>query len=357
MSFKVHKGGLLTTVQDGGRRGYQSVGMPVAGCIDMHSFQIANMLVGNDLNEAVLECTVIGPTLEFLSDAVVAITGADLMPLLNEKPMPMYRAVQIKAGDEISMRMIKSGCRAYIAFAGGMDIPEVMGSKSTYYKAGIGGYEGRRLGNGDEIKLKEPNKVLPNMEKRFIEPQIFGTSAKVRVLMGPQDDYFTDKGVATFLSEEYTVTDKFDRMGVRTTGPKIEHKTDANILSDGISFGAIQVPDSGEPIIMLSDRQTVGGYTKIATIINVDMPLVAQLKVGDRISFEKTDIETAQQEYIDYIHELERLEAEFDKLDEPVAKEPEKESGVLKEGESFGPGKQYVFTIDGIEYEVAIEEI
>ena len=132
---------------------------------------------------------------------------------------------------------------------------------------------------------------------------------ELRVTMGPQDDYFTEKGIETFLSEEYTITDKFDRMGCRTTGPKIEHKTDANILSDGISFGAIQVPDSGEPIIMLSDRQTVGGYTKIATIINVDMPYVAQLKVGDKIRFEKTDIETAQQEYIDYIHELERLEA------------------------------------------------
>ena len=329
MGIQVIKGGLMTTVQDAGRRGYQRFGMGVSGAVDVHAYVYANILVGNERNEAVLEATMVGPSLRFNSDAVIAVTGADLSPSLDGKPCPMYEAVSVKAGSVLSFGMMKSGCRAYIAFAGGLEIPLVMGSRSTYIKAGLGGYEGRRLKDGDEIAFRKPGTQPVNLEKRKIpaelrkeEPQVSADDpitpgAKeytVRVLMGPQDDRFTEAGLETFLNQPYKVTDQFDRMGCRLSGSKIEHVTDGNIITDGIAFGAVQVPDGGEPIIMLSDRQTTGGYAKIANVINVDMPLIAQAKTGDTIRFVKTDIDTAQDEFIAQIEKYKKLRREFDEV-------------------------------------------
>lgn len=298
MSIRITNGGLLTTVQDKGRYGYQEFGVPVSGAMDPHSMAIANILVDNDENEAVLEVTLLGPRMEFTQDNIIAVTGGDLAPTLDGAPLPMYTAVLVRAGQTLAFTAPRTGCRAFIAFAGGLALTPAMGSCSTYLKAKIGGLEGRKLDKGDEIAFRAPAVALPNMEKRTLPAVDFrATEHELRVVMGPQNDYFTDAGIATFLSETYSVTNQFDRMGCRLDGTVIEHVKDGNIISDGISFGAIQIPSEGKPIIMLADRQTVGGYTKIATVISADFSEIAQAKAGDKIHFQKVSIQEAQDLY------------------------------------------------------------
>ena len=295
MSITVLNPGLLTTVQDQGRIGYQQFGVSVSGVMDPRSAALANILVGNDEKEAVLDCTMMGPHLQFNQANCIAITGGDLMPTLDGKPIPNYTAVKVEAGQVLKFTMPKTGCRAFIAFAGGLDIPEVMGSRSTYMKAKIGGLNGRKLEKGDVIGFRAPKAELKNMNFRSMASEFVPRKEyTVRVVLGPQDDYFTDAGIQTFLSEVYTVTPEFDRMGCRLEGAVIQHKDGGDIISDGIAFGAIQVPSSGQPIIMLGDRQTTGGYTKIANVISADFRILAQLKQGDKVRFEKVSVKAAQ---------------------------------------------------------------
>ena len=295
MSITVLNPGLLTTVQDQGRIGYQQFGVSVSGVMDPRSASLANILVGNDEKEAVLECTMMGPHLQFNQANCIAITGGDLMPTLDGKPIPNYTAVKVEAGQVLKFTMPKTGCRAFIAFAGGLDIPEVMGSRSTYMKAKIGGVEGRKLAKDDVIGFRAPKAELKNMNFRSMASEFVPRKEyTVRVVLGPQDDYFTDAGIQTFLSEVYSVTAEFDRMGCRLEGAVIQHKEGGDIISDGIACGAIQVPSSGQPIIMLGDRQTTGGYTKIANVISADFRILAQLKQGDKVRFEKVSVKAAQ---------------------------------------------------------------
>lgn len=295
MSVTVLNPGLLTTVQDAGRVGYQQFGVPVSGVMDPRAMKIANILVGNEENEAVLECTMLGPQLRFDCANTVAITGGDLGPTLDGQPVANYAAFVVQAGQVLRFTALRSGCRAYIAFAGGLDVPEVMGSRSTYMKAKIGGVEGRKLQKDDVIGFRAPNPDVLNLVQRRIAPEVVARKDYlVRVILGPQDDMFTEAGIKTFLSETYTVTNEFDRMGCRMEGAVIEHKNGGDIISDGISFGAIQVPTAGKPIIMLADRQTTGGYTKIANVITADFRLIGQLKGGDTVRFVRVSVEQAQ---------------------------------------------------------------
>ena len=312
MSITVLNPGLLTTVQDMGRVGYQQFGVSVSGVMDPRSAAIANILVGNPENEAVLECTMMGPHLLFNQAETIAITGGDLMPTLDGQPMPTYRAVTVQAGQVLRFQVPKKGCRCFIAFTGGLDIPEVMGSRSTYMKAKIGGYQGRKLQKDDVIGFRAPS-VPKNLSQRYIYPEFVPRPVyTVRVVMGPQDDAFTDQGIATFLGETYSVTNEFDRMGCRLDGAVIEHVTDGNIISDGIAFGAIQVPTEGKPIIMMADRQTIGGYTKIATVISADFRLLGQLKAGDKVQFEKVSIQEAQEALLNQRAALRTLRRSLD---------------------------------------------
>ena len=286
MSITVLNPGLLTTVQDMGRVGYQQFGVSVSGVMDPRSAAIANILVGNPEDEAVLECTMMGPQLLFNQTETIAITGGDLMPTLDGKPMPTYRAVTVQAGQVLRFQAPKTGCRCFIAFTGGLDIPVVMGSRSTYMKAKIGGVEGRKLQKDDVIGFRAPG-VPKNLNIRCMAPEFVPRPVyTLRVVMGPQDDAFTPAGIDTFLGETYSVTNEFDRMGCRLDGPVIQHVTDGNIISDGIAFGAIQVPSEGKPIIMLGDRQTTG---------SADFRLLGQLKAGDKVRFEKVSIGQAQE--------------------------------------------------------------
>ena len=296
MSIEVLHPGLLTTVQDLGRTGYQRFGVSVSGAVDPRSAAVANILAGNPDGEAVLECTVLGPQLRFDAPAVIAVTGADLGPTLDGVPVENYRALRVQAGQTLRFTGPKCGCRAYLAVSGGLDVPEVMGSRSTYMKAKIGGWHGRKLEKGDVLPLRAPGTEPKALENRALAPEFRGRSEyTLRVVMGPQDDAFTPGGVSAFLSGVYTVTPEFDRMGCRMEGPEIKHNGSADILSDGIAFGAVQVPDSGQPIVMLADRQTTGGYTKIANVISADFRILGQLKSGDRVRFEKVSLAAAQE--------------------------------------------------------------
>lgn len=295
MSITVLNPGLLTTVQDQGRVGYQQFGVSVSGVMDPRSAALANILAGNAQGEAVLECTMMGPQLRFDRTNVIAITGGDLGPMLDGKPVSSYQAVAVRAGQVLKFTAPRAGCRCFIAFAGGLDIPVTMGSRSTYMKARIGGFQGRKLEKGDVIGFRAPVETLTRMEDRVLRPEFAPKPVyTLRVVLGPQDDAFTDAGIDTFLSGTYTVTPEFDRMGCRLDGPVIAHRETGDIISDGIAFGAVQVPSAGTPIIMLGDRQTTGGYTKIATVITADFRILAQLKSGDKVQFVKVPVEYAQ---------------------------------------------------------------
>ncbi|MGL6104870.1 biotin-dependent carboxyltransferase family protein [Romboutsia sp.] len=298
MGIIIHNGGMYTTLQDYGRIGYQDSGFSVCGAMDKKALTIANILVGNDEFEAGLEATLVGPTIEFTKNNIIAVTGGDLSPKINGKNIEMYKAILVKSKDILSFESAKAGARAYISFSGGLEIPLVMGSKSTNVKCSMGGYKGNTLKQGDFIKFNSPKEYLPNfLSRKISNEEIYENNITLRVILGPQDDAFTKKGIETFFSKEYEITKEFDRMGCRLDGPVIEHKESADIISDGIVLGSIQVPSHGKPIIMLSDRQTTGGYTKIGTVVSVDIHKLAQGKVGDRIQFEQIDIDKAQKLY------------------------------------------------------------
>lgn len=308
MGIRILKGGMLTTVQDLGRNGYQSQGFSVAGVMDVRSFKIANLLLDNPENEAVLEITLIGPTLEFTSATIIAITGGDFEPTVNGEPVPMYTALYINKGDILKFGSARTGSRGYIAFSSYLEIPVVMGSRCTNMKSSLGGFKGRKLMAGDYINFRIKRRYLPFFLSRKLDLNEFDQmSAELRVVMGPQDDKFSRQGIETFLNSEYTVTSDFDRMGCRLEGPFIAPKESSDIISDGISFGSIQVPSHGKPIILLSDRQTTGGYAKIATVASVDIPKLVQRKTDHKIRFRAISVQEAQRLCLEEMKELDAM--------------------------------------------------
>ena len=312
MGIYLEDGGIMTTVQDLGRYSYQQYGVSPGGAMDSCSFRLANFLVGNRENEAGLEVTLLGPKLRFTTPTIFAITGADLAPCLNGHAIEIYRAIRASEGDILSFQGLKSGCRSYIAFAGGLDVEPVMGSRSTLLRGAIGGYRGRKLKAGDAIAFRHPIYNLPNLEERHIPPEDFSAdTVTLRILLGPQEDRFTQEAIQTLLQETYTVTPQSDRMGYRLDGPKLQHKTDANIITDGIALGSIQVPGSGQPIIMMAERQSTGGYTKIANVISVDIPKLAQCKAGAKLHFQSVTLEQAHKLYRQQHDEMQKWKKRF----------------------------------------------
>ena len=359
MGVRFAGGGFLTTVQDMGRTGFQKFGIPVCVVMDPRSASLANLLVGNEETEAVLEVTLMGPMMEFTEDNIIAVTGGDLGPKLNGKPLPMYQAVLVHEGDSVSFAGVNGGSRAYIAFAGGLDIPAVMGSKSTDLKSKVGGVKGRKIGGGDEIDFLAPKTALPGMRRRKLPKEDFSARGQeIRVVMGPQDDCFTERGIETFLSETYTLTSESDRMGCRLEGAVIEHKNGGDIITDGISFGAVQVPSHGRPIIMMADHQTTGGYAKIAGVISVDLPKVAQSRPGSTVSFKKVSIEEAQKLYVAQLEEFKRLKEEWGReLSLTEELQAAIQVAVAHEARKYWKrAGTYKVTVDGSEFMVELEE-
>jgi biotin-dependent carboxylase-like uncharacterized protein len=297
-AFEVIEPGILTTIQDSGRFGFSRFGVPPSGALDPFSSRVANLLVNNQGNEACLETTLMGLKLKALNESVIAITGGDLSPTLNDESIEMWKTHLLIEGDVVAFKKVRSGCRAYISVSGGFIVPEVMGSRSTYLSGKFGGLEGRPLRKGDILYRPDSPSPLNRLGLRFPEEWIppFEKETRLRVIPGPQDHHFTEEGFRTFCSSTYQVTPSCDRMGVRLDGPKIERKADVeeSIISEGFLSGAIQVPGDGKPIIILTELVT-GGYTKIATVISVDLTKVAQLKPGDRVRFNPISIEEAHQ--------------------------------------------------------------
>ncbi len=299
LSIYFEEGGILTTVQDEGRYGYQQSGVSPAGPMDARAFHIANILVGNDMGESALEITYMGPKIQFQETNIIAITGGDLQPRIDGMEVPMYEAIRVEAGMKLSFMGPRNGCRGYIAFAGGLDVPVVMGSKTTLVRNHMGGVDGRKLEKGDKIDFCCAKTELPNWELRKVAKPVYPAREIVlRVVLGPQEDQFDRDGIRRFFWNSAVITNEFDRMGCRLEREPMSQLGDGNIISDGISCGAIQVPADGKPIIMLVDRQTTGGYPKIGNVISVDLPKLAQAQPGFKIYFVQISLELAQDLYI-----------------------------------------------------------
>ena len=288
MNIRVIAPGLMTTVQDRGRWGWQSRGVPVAGPMDPYSHRMANALVGNDAGLATLEATLLGPELAFDDERIVAVAGASFELTLDSRPAPMGAPFAAAAGSRLTFGRRILGARAYVAVSGGIDVPPTLGSRATHVTSGMGGLDGRALRAGDRLPLgKMERKSLPGASQETPDP--FGAAAEgvatVRVLPGPQLDAFVTGTLDILQSAAYRVGSQSDRMGFRLEGPHLVHARGAEIISDATPLGALQVPASGQPILLMADRQTTGGYPKIATVITADVGVCGQLAPGDALRF------------------------------------------------------------------------
>ncbi|MFA6857142.1 MAG: 5-oxoprolinase subunit PxpB [Treponema sp.] len=307
--IKVISGGMMTTVQDGGRTGFQKYGVGVSGAMDRLSYAAANIIAGNEPGAAVLEMTISGPELRFTLPADFVIAGAPVKAVLDGRSVPMNIRIHAGEGSILQTGFVSAGVRSYIAFTGGILVPEILGSRSTNSKCRIGGFCGRSLMKGDELAIgcvPEQFSRKPHADEsslcRFSDNDQYSPAAilkrlstvrqgshtplKLRVLPGPQKDMFSENAVNVFTTSTFTVTADSDRMGCRLSGPQIVSANGTDIISDSIPAGSVQITSSGNPVIMAADRQTAGGYAKIAVIITADMPLIAQAAPGTEVIFE-----------------------------------------------------------------------
>ncbi|MGM9949819.1 MAG: biotin-dependent carboxyltransferase family protein [Lysinibacillus sp.] len=308
MGVTVLHGGLLTTVQDLGRLGAQKYGVIVSGAMDAVSMRLANLLVGNADGEAALEVTLFGTKLLFEADQLIAITGGDLQPTIDGQKAPMWRPVLIRRGSVLHFASAVSGCRAYVSFAGGIHVPAVMGSKSTYLRAGIGGLSGRALQKGDCFACGE---AVGDISRAFIRQleqmdrpiawsidatqlHLFEQNEAIRVMHGSEYRRFTPESQHAFFSSPYKITTHSDRMGYRLEGEPLHLSEKFDLLSEGVTYGTVQVPSSGQPIILMADRQTTGGYPKIGQVISADLPRLSQMQPNADIHFTEVSLEQAE---------------------------------------------------------------
>lgn len=289
--------GIMTTVQDLGRYGYGRFGVAPSGALDSFALRVANLLVGNSEDQACLETMLMGPSIRVLTDVVMAVTGGDLQPKKNKQSIEMWRPHAFQKDDVLSLGTAVYGFRSYIAVAGGLDLPRLMGSRSTNLPSGFGGYQGRSLKKGDVLLAVDMSHDLmpsapPVFDPNWIPP--YSGQYKLRVILGPQDNHFPESSLQAFLNAAFKMSPDSDRTGIRLEGPQITCRTDveASIISEGLISGSIQIPGDGKPIIILGETVT-GGYRKIATIISADLPLVGQIKPGDRIEFEAVSLKDA----------------------------------------------------------------
>ena len=302
-SVLIHEAGPQTTVQDLGRRGALRVGIPPSGPMDREAFLLANRLVGNAEDAAGLECTFSGTRIEFADARWVAVTGANMPVTLSGTTMPRWASFEVKAGDVLRLGPARLGVRSYLAVSGGIDTPPVLGSRSTYLLGQLGGFEGRALRNGDCLPLGPPSGGAPaQVRERFIPD--YAAEPTVRVVLGPQDDRFTARGIATLFEAPYEMTPQIDRMGVRLRGARIEHARGHDVVSDGVALGGIQVVGDGQPIVLLVDRQSTGGYTKIGTVCSFDIGRLSQVKPGQRLRFRQVSVTEAHEFLREYRKEL-----------------------------------------------------
>jgi biotin-dependent carboxylase-like uncharacterized protein len=328
VSIEVLKPGMQSTLQDLGRYGYQRFGVVAGGVMDEWSHRTANALVGNPPDEATLEITLIGPSLRFDAAAMIAICGADLSPRIGADPLPGETPIRVRAGTQLDFGPRKSGCRAYLAIGGGFPVQPVMNSRSTFVRGGFGGFHGRALRKGDRLEVGarnvdrvRPYRVLPGGAELLLAPPAASAhpleraaGGTVRVVAGPQWELFTDEARASFLQGEFRIGLQSDRMGYRVEGPALALRAPIEMISEAVNFGTIQIPPDGQPIILMADRQTTGGYPKIADVAGVDLPLLAQMPPHHPLRFTLVSLDEAQALYLEREEEIERFAGALDAL-------------------------------------------
>lgn len=288
----IHSPGLCTTVQDAGRIGHQARGVPVSGALDVIALAAANALVGNPADHAALEICYSGPTIEIEGgNARIALVGEGAMMRLGDgTSVPANRSLLVRSGEKVVVDGPHKSATAILAVEGGIQVPDVLGSRSTFLRGAFGGFEGRVLAAGDRLPIKVADETRCDFELPSSLPYGEGP---IRVVPGPQADYFDDAQIARFQSITYEIGRETDRMGMRLLGEAIEHARGYDIVSDGIVNGSIQIPGNGKPLILLSDRQTIGGYPKLATVISSDLPRLGRKRAGETIRFEVVTVEDA----------------------------------------------------------------
>lgn len=300
MALKIINPGLFTTVQDLGRYGYESYGFTPAGVMDYESFYLANALLNNEQSCAVLEMTLNGVTFEVTNRTSMATAGAKMSLTVNDQPYDIGTCIDLIKGDIVKFGGVTEGTRTYAAFSGGFIIEPELGSFATHTRSKMGGYKGRVLQSGDVLPIA--GKTVNHNSAEAVKT--LDLSAEIRFIPGQQYDHFDAKNINTFTSNEYTMTKDSDRMGARLSGPVLEAFETEDILSEPTQFGSIQVPKNGQPIVLLADRQTAGGYKKIGTVAKVDLPKFAQKKPGDKIVFKEISAEDAAALYKESIASL-----------------------------------------------------
>jgi antagonist of KipI len=295
-SIRVIHPGALTLIQDSGRVGFQQLGVSVSGAVDIASFEIGNRLVGNKSDAASLEVMLGGLVVEFAESSIFAITGAELDADIDGVQVSTGVSYTAHAGARLSLGMVSIGLRAYVAIAGGIATQEVLGSRSSHLASKTGGMDGRQLAVNDVLSIGSRSPESRSGLESFGDSNVLPASEiEIRVILGPQNDEFSDLGLRTLLNSTYSVTDQSNRQGLRLDGPEIESKTGRyDIVSDAVVSGAIQIPGDGKPIILLADRQTTGGYAKIATVASVDLPVLGQTPPGTSVTFTAISVEQAQ---------------------------------------------------------------
>ncbi len=284
-SLKIIDAGLFTSIQDAGRTGYRKYGIPYSGAADPKAYEEANRLVGNQAGSPVIEFTLQGGRIRFNSRAVIALTGADMSPVLNGSAVIMYGSFLVKEGDELKLQFAKRGCRTYLAIAGELKADKVFGSYSTFGKAGFGGYKGRNLKAGDELSWTETTKQFSELKTPVEEIPYYSSKLKLKLMKGPEWNWLSEEGGRQFLDQEFKVSSSSDRMGVRLEGTKVK-ALERQMISSPVIPGIIQLPGNGEPIILMNDGQTIGGYPRIAKVYDSELWRVGQVKPGDTIRFE-----------------------------------------------------------------------
>lgn len=326
MTIHVVTGGLQTTVQDLGRPSHQHQGIPGGGAMDRMAMRVGNLLVGNRGDAATLEATLIGPTLTFARESLVALTGADLEAAVGATSIPPWHPVLVPEGATLRFGRALRGCRTYIAIAGGFDVPLVFGSRSTYLRADFGGVEGRALRAGDRIAVGQPTSLsrqiaaslrrTANENRTVIARWSAGLAmrtphsedAVVRVVRGAHTDLLNKTSLDAFVGSRFRVSASSDRMGYRLDGVTLSLRVTTELLSEGVAFGTVQLPPGGAPIVLMADRQTTGGYPRIGEVASVDLGIVAQLKPGDQLRFRFISLEEAQERYLEWEHDLHQAE-------------------------------------------------
>ncbi|OZM58302.1 hypothetical protein CIB95_01650 [Lottiidibacillus patelloidae] len=313
MSIEVITPGIYTTVQDLGRTGYQHIGVSPSGAFDTFAHRIANILVGNDESCATLEVTITGPTLKFNSQMNIALTGANLSPKLNGIEIENWRRYLVNEGDILRFAKLKSGCRAYLAVSGGIAGEKWLGSTSTYLQENVGGYKGRLLQKKDVLHVNQSTRTdNEEITKWKVSQQFLNhyyQKTPIRVLKGRHYDQFSEEELKKFMTNRYHVNASSNRMGYRLDGETIHRLVEQELVSEGVSNGTVQIPADGKPIVLMNDRQTIGGYPKIAQVISADLIKLAQYKPGEDLSFRFVSLQEAQNAYLMLEKELNILKA------------------------------------------------